>query len=237
MLKSVKVSYVSVYDHRDRPAYPDREPYRKGARNPFIVKWWTEAHDKALVDLIAQHKWLWYWYATDAIVALTPDAVLDEWRKSDPECQFRVWYNALMMFAESRIHALGLQHTVPRGGSKVCPLCGNYFLEESLPVPLVNRLGIDRLDFCAPCLRDTVLRRKGDPDMSAEDICQYLRDLTAVLGRAPTQTMGDGQIDLRPLTTDERLAILKVLQRRPSVARVKEVFGSWRAALAAAGVA
>ena len=164
-------------------------------------------------------------------------AVLDEWCKSDPECQFRVWYNVLMNFAISRIHALSLQQTIPRGGLNVCPLCGENFLEESLPIPLVDRLGIDSLDFCAPCLRDTILRGTGDPTMSAEDICHYVRDLTEVLGRVPTQAMGDGQMDLLPFTTEERLARLKVLLRRPTVQRVKEVFGSWRAALVAAGVA
>lgn len=227
---------MSVYGHRDRPAYEMPEPYRKSAHNPFILKWWSEEHDSALVNLIARRRWLWYWTASDEIVARTPAAVLEEWRKSDPECQFRPWYNVLMIFAISRVHALGLLHTVARGGSKVCLLCSQNFLEESLPVPLLDRLGIDRLDFCAPCLRDTVLGGGGDASMSAEGVCQYLRDLAAVMGRVPTQAMGEGRVDLLPLTTDQRVAQLKVVLRRPSVARVKELFGSWRAALVAAGV-
>lgn len=227
---------MSVYDQRDRPAYEPPEPYRNGAENPFILRWWTPEHDGALADLIAQRRWLWYWGASDAIVARTPPAVIEEWRRTDPLCEIRVWYNVLMHFAVARVHALGLHRSVQRGGSRQCPLCGETFLEESLPVPLVDRLGIDRLDLCAPCLRDTVLGGGGDATMSKEGVCQYLRDLTAALGRVPTQANGEGRVDLLPLTTDRRVHLLQVLQRRPTVARVKELFGSWRDALVTAQV-
>lgn len=103
-------------------------------------------------------------------------------------------------------------------------------------MPLVDRIGIDNIEFCAPCLRDTVLGGGGDQALSAEAVCEYLRDLAGILGRAPTQAMGEGRVDLLPLSTDARLSLLRVLRRRPALPRVKELFGSWRSAVAAAGL-
>ena len=37
--------------------------------------------------------------------------------------------------------------------------------------------------------------------------------------------------DLREMSTDERLAVLKELKRKPALRRVKELFGSWFKAL------
>lgn len=227
---------MGVYDRRDQPAYEMPEPYRKGANNPFILRWWTAEHDRALAELIGRRRWLWYWGAADEIVAHTPAAVIEEWRAADPECRGRVWYNVLMKFAISRASALGFDRAVRRGGTTKCLLCDQPFLEESLPVSLVDRLGIDKLEFCAPCLRDTVLGGGGNSSLAAEAIRQYVRDLAAAVGRPPTQAMGEGRVDLLPLQTPERVALLRVLQRRPSLTRVKEVFGSWREAAVAAGV-
>jgi hypothetical protein len=72
--------------------------------------------------------------------------------------------------------------------------------------------------------------------MSMEEVYQYLRDLTGALGRVPTQANGEGRVDLLPLPTERRAKILRALQRRPTVVRVKELYGSWRDALIAAQV-
>jgi hypothetical protein len=115
-------------------------------------------------------------------------------------------------------------------------LCEEKFIEESLPVPLVDRLGIDQLDFCAPCLRDTVLGGGGDAAMSKDQVCAYVRDLTAALGRVPTQAHGDGRVELHPLSAEGRAQVLRALQWRPTIARVKQLFGSRREALVEARV-
>ena len=64
----------------------------------------------------------------------------------------------------------------------------------------------------------------------------YLRDLTETLQRVPPQGFGEGIGDLQGLSTQERLAILQVLRRKPTVRRVKELFGTWLEALIEAGV-
>jgi hypothetical protein len=63
-----------------------------------------------------------------------------------------------------------------------------------------------------------------------------VRDLTEVLQRVPSQGFGEAVHDLRDLSTQERLALLKLLRRKPSVERVKVLFGSWFQALIEARV-
>ena len=227
---------MSIYDHRDRPAYEMPEPDPRDAHNPLILRWWTQEHDDLLRQLISERRWVWYWSASDAIGAITAASTLDQWRGSDPVCSVRAWYNVLMNFALSRAQQLGLDKEVRRGTERRCLLCEEPFLEESLPVPLIDRLGMDRLEFCAPCLRDTVLQGGASPSLSAASISEFLRQFAAAMGRAPTQAHGEGRVDLREFETEKRLAVLRVLRGRPTVDRVKELFGSWRAALVAAQV-
>ena len=59
-------------------------------------------------------------------------------------------------------------------------------------MPLIVRLGIDRLDFCAPCLRDTVFKGTGNRSLSEKDIIKHLQDLASLLGRVPSQNLGEG---------------------------------------------
>jgi hypothetical protein len=76
----------------------------------------------------------------------------------------------------------------------------------------------------------------GDETLSRVAVLSYIRDLAEVTERVPPQGFGEGIGDLHGLATEERLAILQVLGRKPSIGRVKEVFGSWLAALIEAGV-
>ena len=73
--------------------------------------------------------------------------------------------------------------------------------------------------------------------MPRDAVIGYLHKLAEVLGRSPTQTQGDGRIDLTPLDHTQRVAILRVLASKPRVEHVKSLFGSWRDALVAAGLA
>jgi hypothetical protein len=227
---------MSIYDNRDTPAYRGLHTEPSYAKNPLILGWWTPSHDELLRAQIQQEQWAWYWGITDQIVDITPPEVIETWKATDPLCSNYAWYNVVMYFAASRAEQLGFTETIRPPQSKTCPLCNHTFVENSLPQPLVKRLGIDQLDFCAPCLKDTVLQQTGNSSLPREQVLTYLRDLTEVLQRVPSQGFGEGMDDLRDLSTQERLALLRLLQRKPSVRRVKDLFGSWFEALVKAGV-
>lgn len=227
---------MSIYDHRNKPAYQNFTAKRSYCKNPHILKWWTPAHDELIASQIDKDQWLWYWGITDEIVAATPPETIQAWQETDPLCSKYAWYNVLMYFAASRAEVLGLTKQIRKPKRKTCPLCNNGFVEDSLPVPLVRRLGIDHLDFCAPCLRDTVLQGSGSDSLTKEEVLTYLQDLSNVLQRVPNQNYGEGIEDLHGLDLQERLAVLQLLKRKPTVHRVKELFGSWLNALVEAGV-
>jgi hypothetical protein len=227
---------MSVYDHRDKPAYGNFQAEPKFAKNKHILKWWTLAHDDLIVGQIEEEQWMWYWSITDTIVSNTEKEILDEWQEVDPLCSKYAWYNILMYFAVARANKLGLTNDIRQPQWKKCRLCGEEFIESSLPQPLVRRFGIDRLYYCSPCLRDIVLQNSGNSKLSKQDILIFLRNLTTVLGRVPAQSFGEGIADFHYMDDDQRLAMLKVLREKPSTDRVKEVFGSWLKALIEAGV-
>jgi len=158
------------------------------------------------------------------------------WREQDPACERNVWYNVIMHFAKSRAEQLGLTHAIREPEWKTCPLCDQPFVEDSLPFPLVQRLGIDRLDFCAPCMHGTLGWDSGDKGASEESILVYLRDMADAIGRVPAQGFGEGKGDLLRLDSSGRVKLLKLLEKKPAVSRVQEAFGSWLNALIQAGV-
>jgi len=139
-----------------------------------------------------------------------------------------------MYFAISRANVLELDKLIRRPNWRVCPLCGNQFVEDSLPEPLIMRLGVSQIDFCSPCLSETLFATSDRG--SREEICQFIRDLAEASGRIPPQDFGSGEYDIRDLNTSERLVILRVLKKKPSSAHVRTLFGSWFAALVASEV-
>jgi hypothetical protein len=218
---------MTVYDRRDQPAYDSgKMPRNIDPDNPHIMRWWTTAHDAAISNTIEQYQWVWYWHIKDKIVSITPIDVMEAWKNSDPACKRYVWYNALMYFAVGRAEKLGLTRRIRQSTVKLCRLCDRQFREDSLPVPLVDRLGIDKLDFCAPCLSQ-VLFQDGAPDSSRDEIEAYIRNLTEALSRVPPSDFGRNVGDLHGMTTEERLVVMKVLQSKPSLKRVKLLYGSW----------
>jgi hypothetical protein len=227
---------MSIYDQRDKPAYGNFkiEPYY--SRNQYILRWWTPDHDRLLAEQITIRQWVWYWNIADVIVKITPSDELETWKKEDPACSQYAWYNILMYFAASRAEELGLTRLIRSPEWKICLLCNQRFVEDSLPLPFIERLGIDRLDFCAPCLRDTVLQGSGDDSVSEQSILKYLQDLAELIGCVPTQNFGEGTADLLDVETSDRVKLLKLFQRKPTIKRVKVVFGSWLNALIQADI-
>ena len=226
---------MSIYDHRDRSAHAlCAEPHY--SKNPLVLRWWTPSHDELLSRQIEAEQWVWYVGIADEILAVTPSEVIEAWKTEDPLCSKYAWYNVLMFFAASRADQLGLTQAIRKREWKVCPLCNHSFVEDSLPYPLVTRLGIDQLDFCAPCLASTLSAEAGNDGLSTQEVLAYLRDLTNAIERVPSQTFGQQFSDLEGIPPQERLAVLRVLTRKPTVRRVKELFGSWFEALIESGV-
>jgi len=230
------LSGTDIYDQRDKPAYERFEVNPQYAENRHILKWWTPDHDALLARLIAEKQWVWFWYATEGIVTLTHAKQIDDWKRNDPLCQRYAWYNVLMYFAAARAQQIGLTRNIRRPRWKRCLLCKHKFVENSLPLPLIERLGIDKLDFCAPCLRGAVLQGSGNDTAPRTTVLKYLKKLSDIIGRVPPQNFGEGTADLRDLTRDGRVELLRLLQNKPTVKCVKSHFGSWLNALIKAGV-
>ena len=216
---------------RDKAAY-DWEPVDTSySNNPHILAWWTPTHDRTLLSLIDEWQWDWPWHVTDAILNITPNDILETWRQADPICRDYAWYNVIMYFALARARVKGFDNRVRKPIWKKCLVCGNEFIESSLSSPVIARLGIDGLDFCSPCLTKATFEPIGHSTMSREQVIEYLRELTEAIEQVPHQGYGVSLDYLRYWSKEQRVKTLRVLQRKPSVERVKQLFGSWLNAL------
>ncbi|MGB2964481.1 MAG: hypothetical protein WBB69_10905 [Anaerolineales bacterium] len=255
-----KSAYITKYTYPDYLAQIRPE----NAENFNILKWWTENHDLLLAESIANSQWLWYTqFAKDTlienIIKITSIRDIETWVNSDPACiqtldnnlclsnrvtkeiilqakNVQLWPYILWGYIIARAELLDLTKVIRQPSWKTCPLCNEKFVEDSLPIPLIERLGIDNLDFCAPCLRDTVLQGSGNKFATVDIIKKYLRALATTIGRVPSQNFGEGVTDLLNLSKDERVALLILFKRKPTTKRIKELFGSWLNALIQAGV-
>jgi hypothetical protein len=189
-----------------------------------------------MADRISSKQWVWYWAISDDLVKITSVDAIEAWKNEDPLCSKYTWYNVLMYFAASRANQLGITKSIRIPAQKTCLLCHQDFIEDSLPLPLIERLGIDRLDFCSPCLRDTVLSGSGNDDATKSSSLEYAKNLANLLQRVPNQGFGEGLNDLIDLDTSDRVKLLTLLRSKPTVSRVKKLFGSWLRLLIEAGV-
>lgn len=229
-----------LYRYRDQSVHSSftnfNEESDNNHKNVHILKWWNSSHDQLLKNNIESEQWHWYNDICDKIVAMTPEETIKSWQVEDELCLETVWYNVLLRFAVARAGYLGYLKLIREPKWKVCPLCNLQFVEDSLPSTFIKRLGINQLDFCAPCLLSILLQGTGDNKMSKKEIIDYLKDLTEALQRIPTQNFGEGTNDILYLTHEERVAVLKILKRKPSLHQVKKKFKSWLNALIEAGI-
>jgi hypothetical protein len=226
---------LSIYDYRDRPAYGRFYTEPHYCENPYILKCWKPEHDELLINQIKKEQWVWYCEIVNEIIIITPKKIIDLWKNEDPLCKQYAWYNILMYFSASRAEKLGFTKNIKNPEWKICPLCNKKFIEDSLPYPFVKRLGINQLDFCAPCLRD-ILFYSGNESLSREETIIYLQDLANSIKRVPIQDFGQGIQDFIDLSTEERSKVLQILKRRPTIKWIKELFGSWLNALVESGI-
>jgi len=219
-------------------------PKTEYANNPYILPWWTATHDLVILARIKRYRWLWHKGIVDRSVSddlldITPDATINHWCDTDPLCRGRTIKSTLTDFARARARDAGLISYLKPAEWTTCRLCGEPFIEDSLPLPLIRRIGINQIVFCGPCLTDIYFNDvsvRGTHDISPDDALSYLQELASVLDYVPPRDFGTTPEDTASLTTEQQRAIFALLQRRPSIQRVRELFGSWFQALVEAGV-
>lgn len=244
---------MSIYDIREESVYGD--PYVANpdwCKNEHILKWWTSEHDNKIQNAIAKYHWTWKNIdVCDQLCSCTPPDLLSMWKLEDPLCQQYAWYNILLGFADSRAYVLGWLNNIRRPQWEVCPLCNQRFIETSVTDSLVRRLTINQIDFCAPCLSRILFH---SPDYKFvnkteynayweknsapfdEMIYSYVRRLTSIIQRIPSQNFGDNCRDLWGYTTGQRLEILKTLKEKDCLQLVNRLYGSWFTLLVKSGV-
>lgn len=221
---------ASIYDQRAESAYRPFIPYDGEVEGDF--SWWTSEHDDTVRKTIEKYQWNWGWEIANAIIEVAPASSIDRLKNDGIQV---AWYNRIMYFGIARAYELGLQKGIMAPKTKVCPICNQTFNEASLPYPLVRRLGMDHLDFCSPCLKETVLRG-GNANANREEIASYILDLVNIIKVIPHQGFGEGIDDLINLDINTRIALISLLKNKPSTERVKDLFGSWLEALIYAGI-
>jgi len=202
---------------------------------PNIMKWWTIEHDELLEKNIREDDLFWYQVIADRIIRITPKESIATW-KNAPALRRKFWWGYLTDFCVSRAKALGMLNDVKPPGIRECALCGKKFREDSLRPANVRKQGRDSLDFCNICMDDASADWTGSNFSSKEEIVRYLRGLSEAIGRIPHQGFGEGFDDLKLYSKEERKRIIEIMKRRPSVNRVKVIFGSWLNALKEAGL-
>lgn len=220
---------MSIYENREESIW-SRSSNTKYANNPYILSWWTNEHDSLLDRLIQERDWIWNVNLIDEICSITPPEIIEEYKLADPLCQQYVWYNILRSFALSRASLLKLTDNLSESIWLECPSCGERFVNDSLPYPLIERLNFNQIDFCSPCLKEALLDA-GNDSYSKEQIISFLKSVSELLECVPSQNFYNVKEILHGMTTSQRLPLIQVLKEKPSVKCVKNNFGSWLEAL------
>lgn len=218
---------MSVIPGADSGGSAEAWPPASLAENDHILVWWLPEYDDALRQMVAQWQWAWTWRLSQRLQDLIAEDILQAWRQADPLCQQYAWYNVLHNFAIARSKQLGL---IPRPAQrKACAICGTVFNEMDLGT-LAERIGVDATDFCRECL--TQAFQNGSTTASHEDVAAVLQALATALGRPPVTTDLKGRFDFATLSPSARSTAVRALMAKPTATRVKQLFGSWDAAVA-----
>jgi hypothetical protein len=208
------------------PSYGPVNP--KAAENTYILQWWTGEHDRLLAHQIQTQGAHW-WPSPYDIERMTPRTALCDWWDKDPQCLRKSWPILLEEFALARAAAIGLTTLIRWSPyAKTCHVCMENF------EPRFAR-GATLGEFCDVCI-DEAIFASGSYDTSPGEISNYLRALASAIERVPEQAFGTARKDLRGFDAQKTKMIIELLKKRPSVDRVKFLFGSWLAALIQAGI-
>ena len=227
---------MSIYENRETPAYADFDAPLSYSDNKFIKNWWTKHHDNLIINQIKEEQWYWPWNIADILIKNTSEEQINDWKETDPLCKDYAWYNILMYFAISRAKRKGFLKEIKTPKWKYCHLCNHRFLENSLPYPLVQKIGINNIDYCSPCLTDSLLKN-GNDMMKKSDIIIYIKDLVELIERVPSQSyVQEIASEIKDFDSERRFKILTILKQKPSIKRVKSIFKSWLKALVVAEI-
>ena len=127
---------MSIYDNRNTAAYQNYRIEPSYSKNQHILNWWNSNHDGLLVAQIDCWQWVWYWTINDEIIKNTSPEIIGTWKEVDPLCKKYAWQSILMNFSAARAEQLGFTKSIRLPQQKICPLCENSFIEDSLPMPL-----------------------------------------------------------------------------------------------------
>lgn len=198
------------------------------AENDHILVWWLPEYDDALSQLVSTWQWDWKNHLSPTLRAMIPESVLDAWLQSDPLCEQFSWFNVLVNFAVAR--AKQQKYVAREPQAKVCPGCSVRFRESDLPARLIERIGVESIDFCTACFHQG-LTAEGSSVATKDDAIAVLQTLLQHLGRPPVVADLSGRFPLASLSSGARQAIVLALLVKPTGGRVKELFGSWGAAI------
>jgi hypothetical protein len=218
---------MSIYDYRDKAAYSHNFQVYK---NLAYDLWWSTLHDELIIKLMKNYRWNWYWKFVDHLPEVTNPKILSHLQS---QINSR---NNIMYYAITRSSELELTKHIHPPATKSCLLCDNSFIEDSLPMPLMERLGAYNLDYCAPCLSNIVFQNSGNSKLKKTEMIQFITELTAALEHIPPQNFGERMDDLISMTKEKRTDVLKVLTKKPTYNCVKKKFGSWLKALIESGI-
>ena len=200
------------------------------ANDPLILRWWTPAHDELLEREIARLGWAWQPPYRE-LAAITPHAVIDDFKTNHPKCKSGSWYGVLSYFAYSRAVDIGLTERMKARPIWVrCLLCGRL-LHQSRSYLLA---AADQSFFCYPCIRETWW--SAPRDLPPEDTKDYVGRIAELIGRVPRATFGKARSDFFGLPPERLAKVLRAFKGRPTDSAVRTHFGSWFGALVASGV-
>ena len=204
------------------------------AENDHILVWWIPEYDDMLRQFVAEYQWAWQSQVLTELPSIVPEAVLHAWRAVDPQCREYAWYNVLWVFVAARAKQLGIHPREPQ--LVLCSCCSREFLESHLPWRYIVCLGVNSLDVCDTCLSQA-LYPGGSSTSTPEAVTAVLQTLSRALQRTPKATDLYGRVDLQGLPRDARADVVRALRVKPTVSRVKELYGSLDGAVAHAAAA
>jgi hypothetical protein len=211
--------------------------------NQHIRTWWKPSLDALVLGYVSKWQWacynaLHYDFPELAVGEVDP-LTIEEWKADDPLCLRypNAWQHTIVDYAFGRAVALGYFDKVRNPETKKCRMCSRSFVESSIPFPLLHRLArADNANFCADCLASVFYTEPNNGARKA-DILSYLQKLADILGIIPSQNFGDSPKDFQHLSGSQVEQIVVLFKSlRPTVRRVKVVFGSWLNALIKAGI-
>jgi hypothetical protein len=199
--------------------------------NEYIQRWWTPRHDEALHEAIRQEGWAWS-PPIDVLTSLAEPGEIERWEEKDWRCHRWGWGNILRNYAIERAKELHLTEGAFAAPEWVkCPLCGHIFYQAKL---WRNWLSREQAVVCPVCFEAATW--KTPESLGAEAVLDYLRCLAEVIREVPQSDFGQDPADYVGLSPAQVVEVVRLRKHRPTLAAVKEFFGSWFAALVAAGV-